>query len=221
MSEDPINECGSCYGLRKELAAAKTEIITLQLSLIEERARAKFLHEAAIDNARIGCSIADREQAARAEIVTLRAQVKLMVQLDFCAESCAAVLALTAADYAGKTVVDSAELAALKAQWQTGIPEVREGALQRFWCATKRPNQKLQHEVLCYGNKYVMPLADTQDMAPACAVPVGDDGDYEWSGWWSESCDNCETFWIFSGEVVAWMKMPKMAPSPAAPEAGQ
>ncbi len=101
------------------------------------------------------------------------------------------------------------ELAAAQAQWQTGIPTVPEGGREVFWCATITPNGNLFHRHLAYLNGYIMPLSDSQDDPGDDAVAVGDDGDYAWSGWYEESCDQCETQWKFTDEIKAWMKMPK------------
>jgi hypothetical protein len=64
---------------------------------------------------------------------------------------------------------------------------------------------------LFYGNAYVMPLSDTCDDHPKNAVPVGDDGDYEWTGWWEGSCEQCDTYWSFGGGVVNWVELPQAA----------
>jgi hypothetical protein len=96
-------------------------------------------------------------------------------------------------------------------RFDTGTPTVAEGKLARFWCIVKpigAPN--LSTRYLCYGNKYVMPLSDDCYDPPENAVPVGDDGEYEWTGWFEPSCDQCETQWAFSGEVIAWKALPRI-----------
>lgn len=88
---------------------------------------------------------------------------------------------------------------------------MKPGEQTRFWCAYKHTaeSENVYHRMLCYCNAYVMPLADSQWDAPKTAVPVGDDGDYAWTGWHAEACEQCDTQWEFGGEVVAWMRMPR------------
>lgn len=92
--------------------------------------------------------------------------------------------------------------------WQTGTPNVTDGGREIFWCATRNSAGKIFHRHLAYLNAHVMPLSDSCYDAPESAVPVGDDGDYAWTGWHQESCDHCETQWSFDDEVVAWMRLP-------------
>lgn len=102
-------------------------------------------------------------------------------------------------------------------QWKTGTPDVAEGRRETFWCAIKGRNGKLFHRHLDYLNGHIMPLSDTcHDIAPEHAVPVGDDGDYKWTGWHEVSCDQCETQWGFRQEVIAWMRLPRYSAQPVA-----
>lgn len=96
-------------------------------------------------------------------------------------------------------------------QWQTGIPDVPVGGQRRLWCAYKGVNGKIYHAVLSYYNAFVSPLTDLlDDLVPSDnAVPVGDDGEYAWTGWFQESCDHCDTYWGFDRPVIAWMELPK------------
>lgn len=88
-------------------------------------------------------------------------------------------------------------------------PTIPAGTMRRYWCITKAQAPSKEHaRQLCYGNAYVMPLSDEGD-APDNAIPVGDDGDYAWTGWWEESCDLCDTYWAFHGEVLAWLELPQ------------
>lgn len=112
-----------------------------------------------------------------------------------------AVARLTAAN---KALVEALE-------WKTGIPPVKERTQETFWCVTRTSTGTLGTALLCYGNKFIMPLSDTCDGPPANAVPIGDDGDYEWTGWWEESCDQCDTYWAHLDTVVAWIPLPKLA----------
>jgi len=93
--------------------------------------------------------------------------------------------------------------------WQTGTPDVKDGGSETFWCAFCGDNGKIYHKFLCYQNGYIMPLADSCEDAPANAVPVGDDGDYAWTGWSEKSCDQCDTQWSFNQTVIAWMRLPR------------
>ena len=70
-------------------------------------------------------------------------------------------------------------------------------------------SDKIYHRTLTFCNGYVMPMSDCSAGSPKNAVPVGDDGDYAWTGWYEESCEQCETQWTFEGEVVAWMRLPR------------
>lgn len=99
-------------------------------------------------------------------------------------------------------------------KWSIEKPTVAKGKMQRFWCATKNIRGGVSHCLLCYGNAYLMPLSDSCDNPSDNAVPVGDEGDYEWTGWWEESCEQCDTYWEFNGEVITWMELPKYAPIP-------
>ncbi len=100
--------------------------------------------------------------------------------------------------------------------WSLGTPEVPLGKMRRFWCVTDEraptdPNPRLRTKLLCYANAFVMPLSDSQDEPPPSAVPVGDDGDYAWTGWFGESCDHCDTHWSYDTyEVVKWMLLPSV-----------
>ena len=113
------------------------------------------------------------------------------------------------------------ELAAARkdseAKWNNGIPEVTEGRMERFWCATLSDSGKVFHRHLCYANKHPMPLNDYSDTVPDCAEPIeGDENNYAWTGWYEESCDQCETQWQFSRKVIAWTSLPKYAAAIAA-----
>lgn len=93
--------------------------------------------------------------------------------------------------------------------WRTGTPPVPPGARGTFWCAIRGANGKIYHRHLVYLNAYIMPLSDSCDDEPENAIPVGDDGEYAWTGWHEESCDQCDTQWSFNQEVIAWMSLPK------------
>lgn len=93
--------------------------------------------------------------------------------------------------------------------WNRGIPPVAVGKMERFWCLYSSDNKCDKYMMACYGNKYVMPLSDSCDDAPENAVPVGGDGDFEWTGWFEESCDHCDTFWKLHVNILAWMRLPK------------
>lgn len=88
-------------------------------------------------------------------------------------------------------------------------PNIPKGTQKAFWCrvlntGASRPCNRL----LVYCNGYQMPLSDHCYDAPENAVPVGDDGDYLWTGWVEEACEQCETYWTYSGKVLAWMELP-------------
>jgi hypothetical protein len=119
----------------------------------------------------------------------------------------------------------------VRLDWKTGTPEVPQGGREVFWCATRNRGGKVFYRHLAYLNGYVMQLSDSQDDPgddaadpldglgdflggePLLldAVPVGDDGDYAWTGWYEESCDQCETQWRFMDEIVQWMRLPRAA----------
>lgn len=102
--------------------------------------------------------------------------------------------------------------ALLGVRWQTGTPDVAEGKRERLWCAVK-VGHKVGHCTLEYLNRYVMPVSDGLEPSPN-AEPVPDSEDeYYWSGWHEEACDQCETQWAYSGEVVAWMRLPRYSPN--------
>lgn len=106
--------------------------------------------------------------------------------------------------------------------FSVGTPIVPEGKLGHFWCIVKNTGAKyLSMRYLFYGNKYVMPLSDDCYDAPDIAEPVGDDGDYAWTGWFERSCDQCETQWSFSGEVIGWKELPKITEAHAAMRKGE
>ncbi|MDE2020638.1 MAG: hypothetical protein KGJ13_09910 [Patescibacteria group bacterium] len=97
-----------------------------------------------------------------------------------------------------------------RVMWQTGMPDVATGKRETFWCATKgEANGKIYHRDLVYANKHVMGLSDSCWEAPKNAVQIGDSDEYEWTGWFEESCDQCDTQWTFTGEVIAWMRLPR------------
>lgn len=78
-----------------------------------------------------------------------------------------------------------------------------------FWCLTKEsPTSPERARALCYANGYLMGVSDSAGDPPEGAIPVGDDGDYSWTGWFEGSCQQCDTYWTYSGEVVAWMELP-------------
>jgi hypothetical protein len=92
--------------------------------------------------------------------------------------------------------------------WKTGTPDIPKGKMRNFWCAVKSPSGEILSG-LVYFNAFRMPLSDSQDEAPACAVLVNEDDDeYEWTGWCEDSCEACETYWMFHGEVIAWIELP-------------
>ena len=92
--------------------------------------------------------------------------------------------------------------------WQVGTPVIGSGEMARYWCAVKGSAAE-GRRLLCYGNAYIMPLSDSCHDAPANAVAVGDDGDYAWTGWFETSCDQCDTYWAFHGEVLRWFELPE------------
>lgn len=98
---------------------------------------------------------------------------------------------------------------ALLGDWCVGVPDVEKGAQERFWCAYRGHNGTIYHKLLSYCNAHLMPLADSCCDAPASAKPVGDDGEYEWTGWHHLSCEQCDTQWTFEHEVIAWMRLPR------------
>jgi hypothetical protein len=101
--------------------------------------------------------------------------------------------------------------------WHTGTPDIPPGTQTRFWVATRNDDGKVFERLLVYGNQYRMPLGDDQDEPPSIAMPIENDEEYLWTGWWQESCESCETSWCFSGEIVAWMNLPSYPMNPNAP----
>lgn len=88
-------------------------------------------------------------------------------------------------------------------------PTIPTGTQRSFWCRVLNEGaSKPRNRLLVYCNAYIMPLSDSCCDAPECAVPVGDDGDYSWTGWVEESCEQCDTYWTFSGKVLAWFDLP-------------
>jgi hypothetical protein len=100
---------------------------------------------------------------------------------------------------------------AKSAVWNGHTPPVKEGCEQTFWCAVRGNNGGIYHRFLQYSNRYVMPLSDSCCDAPKGCEPVpGSDGEeFYWTGWFERSCDQCDTQWTFSDEVVAWMALPR------------
>lgn len=98
--------------------------------------------------------------------------------------------------------------------WSHGTPIVADGGQRSFWCAVRlHAHSNLTHRFLVYCHRYVMPLSDDCYDPPAGVTPVPDgDGDYHWTGWFEASCDQCETQWCYTGEVVAWMELPRYQP---------
>lgn len=92
--------------------------------------------------------------------------------------------------------------------FQDGTPDVKRGAKEVFWCVIRSQSGRLYHRPLTYCNAHVMPCSDQCEPSDN-AVPVGDDGDYEWTGWFEQSCEYCDTQWAFTFEVVAWMRLPR------------
>ncbi len=122
-----------------------------------------------------------------------------------------------------ENVATTDELTAAKAElaealkdsaWQTGIPDVPEGKQRRFWCAV---NNGHYYKCLLYSNRFVSPASD--DAEPTEGTEANDDGDYYWTGWFEEACDQCDTFWSYSGTVNAWMKLPKYPDAAVSQEA--
>jgi hypothetical protein len=102
----------------------------------------------------------------------------------------------------------------LGVRWQTGTPDVKEGKRERFWCAVKVGHGKVGHCTLEYLNRHVMPVSDGLEPSPnAEPVPNSEYDEYYWTGWHEEACDQCETQWVYSGEVVAWMRLPRYSPN--------
>jgi hypothetical protein len=106
-----------------------------------------------------------------------------------------------------------AECSRLKEQnaaWKTGIPDVSEGRQEIFWCALKNDNGKIHYRPLNYCHRYIMPLSDSCDDAPEGCEPVSEgDDDYYWTGWYEQSCEQCETQWTVSAQIIAWMRLPR------------
>jgi len=91
---------------------------------------------------------------------------------------------------------------------QTHSPQIPAGTQRAYWCrvlnvGASRPCNRL----LVFCNAYVMPLSDNCDEPPACAVPHGDE--YSWTGWVEESCEQCDTYWTFTGAILQWMELPE------------
>ena len=93
--------------------------------------------------------------------------------------------------------------------WETGTPVVKEGGRQAFWCAVKNHRGGISHVAIEYLNRHVMPCSDSCEPGDS-AVPVpGSDDEYFWTGWFEQSCEHCETQWNYTGEVVAWIRLPR------------
>jgi len=93
--------------------------------------------------------------------------------------------------------------------WQIGTPPVKEGKREQFWCAVKR-GDGIAHTFLEYLNRYVMPCADGLEPSTACEAVPGTENEYYWVGWHEEACEQCETQWAYTGEVIAWMRLPRL-----------
>ena len=108
------------------------------------------------------------------------------------------------------------ELATLRAEnerldWQTGIPPVELGGEDAFWCQyeyKQNGETRIGYGLLEYRNKYVALASDWAEPGPE-EVEVGDSGEYEWTGWFEQSCDVCNTFWRCTKNIIAWMKLPR------------
>lgn len=91
-------------------------------------------------------------------------------------------------------------------------PTIPDGAMGRFIVARKRKDGKIFTFPLTYCNRHRMPLADECWEAPDCAEEISDtDDEYFWTGWFSESCEHCDTFWSYqnSEDIIAFMPFPK------------
>jgi hypothetical protein len=86
-------------------------------------------------------------------------------------------------------------------EWNDGLPPVPEGKEGRFLVSSSG----VIH-LLLYCNKFWAPCSD--DCEPPENAPSNDDGDVCWSGWCEESCEQCDTFWTFSGKVDGWKPLP-------------
>lgn len=100
--------------------------------------------------------------------------------------------------------------------FHTGTPDIPLRTMRRYWCVVDEhrdpadsASSRLRTKLLCYGNGFLMPLSDDQDEAPPHAVPFDDDS-YTWTGWFEESCDQCDTHWTYTYEVVKWMALPML-----------
>lgn len=87
-------------------------------------------------------------------------------------------------------------------EWRTGIPDVPEGGQRPFLCKVNGGG----HCILLYSNRYIAPASDTAE--PAMGTEANDDGDYFWTGWFEESCVQCDTFWSWAGTIDGWMPLP-------------
>ncbi len=103
-------------------------------------------------------------------------------------------------------------------KWQTGTPDVPKGGMRRYWCAISREG-KIYHRILGYAHDHVMPLSnDCSGVPEECCRPVSEDSDeYYWNGWFQESCDYCDTQWVWDEPVIAWMELPKYTMEEAKP----
>ena len=94
-------------------------------------------------------------------------------------------------------------------RWETGIPDTLEGGRQAFWCAVKNHRGGISHVALEYLNRHVMQCSDSCEPGDSAVLVPGSDDEYFWTGWFEPSCDHCETQWNYTGEVVAWIRLPR------------
>jgi hypothetical protein len=81
--------------------------------------------------------------------------------------------------------------------------------MERFLCRV-RPDKNSPKEFirpLEYASDYLMPLSDHCADIPSQAKEIDGEDDLSWTGWFEEFCTNCETQFVFSGEVIAWIKL--------------
>ena len=86
--------------------------------------------------------------------------------------------------------------------WHDGVPEVPEGVQRAFLCSTNGVVLRL-----LYSNRFVGPASDETDPESEDEV-APDSGEYYWTGWFEESCDQCDTFWRWDKPVEGWMPLP-------------
>lgn len=100
--------------------------------------------------------------------------------------------------------LESAKARLGEAAWRDGVPDVPEGEQRAFLASVNGGKAVIQ---LLYSNRFVGPASDEADPDDEQETSP-DSGEYFWTGWFEEACDQCDTFWRWDKPVDGWMPLP-------------